>query len=147
MQSETEIQKPIEAAPIEQEADRLAEWRRRGFYRVRRDEDRTWRLADGQHQQDRKDTHGTDHDQSHLPGLERADYRPDQGTAFTEGTDHQPAKDQRKDATYDRAHQHDAEGPRQMLAREICRCQRNCRRIQPRSEEHTSALQSLMRIS
>src|SRR3546814_8599088 len=41
MQSETEIQKPIEAAPIEQEADRLAEWRRRGFYRVRRDEDRT----------------------------------------------------------------------------------------------------------
>src|SRR3546814_9347331 len=37
-------------------------------------------LADGQHQQDRQDTHGTDHDQSHLPGLERADYRPDQVT-------------------------------------------------------------------
>src|SRR3546814_17787302 len=85
------------------------------LYRVRRDEDRTWRLADGQHQQARQDTHGTDHDQSHLPGMERADYRPDQGTAFTEGTDHQPAQEQRQAATYERAPTHDAEVPRQSL--------------------------------
>src|SRR3546814_18413022 len=111
MQSETEIQKPIEAAPIEQKADRLAEWRRRGFYRVRRDEDRTWRLADGQHQQDRQDTHGTDHDHSNLPGLESADYRPDQGTAFTEGTDHQPAQDPRHAAPPEPAHHTHAKDP------------------------------------
>src|SRR3546814_18287806 len=96
MQSETEIQKPIEAAPIEQEADRLAEWRRRGFYRVRRDEDRTWRRAAGPHSQDRQGTPGTDHDQSHLPGLERADSRADTGTAFSEGNDNHAPTDQER---------------------------------------------------
>src|SRR3546814_12066542 len=132
MQSETEIQKPIEAAPIEQEADRRAEWRRRGFYRVRRDEDRTWRLADGQHQQDRQDTHGTDHDQSHLPGLERADYRPDPGTAFTEGTDHQPPQAHRQAATYDPDPTPDADAPPPPLAGKTCRGQRTRPRIPTR---------------